>query len=204
MMPYGSRSCFAVAAMRRSISTPRMPSSVTRLLSGSAIAKSESKSLRCSTGAILSRFSAPPLNTTSCTRLGRVPEAEVVVDGRQVVGRLPIHRHENVADLETAGRRRAAGPDIRDDDPVVPRTECRRHVEVMVCMLMPISCRRSWPNCFNCRNAVRAVALGIANPRPSFPPDCERTNVLTPTTSPRMLTSGPPEFPGLIGASVWT
>ena len=29
-------------------------------------------------------------------------------------------------------------------------------------------------------------------------------NVLTPTTSPRMLTSGPPEFPGLIGASVCT
>ena len=56
----------------------------------------------------------------------------------------------------------------------------------------------------NDREAVRAVALGIAKPRPSFPPDCDRTNVLTPTTSPRMLTSGPPELPGLIGASVCT
>jgi len=53
-------------------------------------------------------------------------------------------------------------------------------------------------------DTVRVVALGIANPRPSFPPDCDMMNVLTPTTSPRMLTSGPPEFPGLIGASVCT
>ena len=27
---------------------------------------------------------------------------------------------------------------------------------------------------------------------------------LTPTTWPRRLTSGPPELPGLIAASVWT
>ena len=45
--------------------------------------------------------------------------------------------------------------------------------------------------------------LGIANPSPSFPPDCDRIKVFTPTTSPSTFTSGPPEFPGLIGASVW-
>ena len=28
--------------------------------------------------------------------------------------------------------------------------------------------------------------------------------VLTPMTSPRVLTSGPPEFPGLSAASVWS
>jgi len=28
-------------------------------------------------------------------------------------------------------------------------------------------------------------------------------NVLMPMTSPWMFTSGPPELPGLIGASVW-
>ena len=27
-------------------------------------------------------------------------------------------------------------------------------------MLIPISCRRRWPYCFNCLNAVRAVAAG--------------------------------------------
>ena len=68
---------------------------------------------------------------------------------------------------------------------------------VIVCMLMPISCRRSWPYCFSCRNTVRTVALGIAKPSPSLPPDCDTMNVLTPTTSPRMLTSGPPELPGI-------
>ena len=75
---------------------------------------------------------------------------------------------------------------------------------VIVWMLMPTSWRRSWPYCLNCLNTVLTVALGIAKPRPSLPPDCDRMNVLTPTTSPRMLTSGPPEFPGLIGASVCT
>ena len=35
-----------------------------------------------------------------------------------------------------------------------------------------------------------------------LPPDCLRMNVLTPTPSPSALTSGPPELPGLIGASV--
>ena len=69
---------------------------------------------------------------------------------------------------------------------------------------MPTSCRRRWPYCRSWRNTVLAVALGMAKPRPSFPPDCDMMNVLTPTTSPRMLTSGPPELPGLIGASVCT
>ena len=74
---------------------------------------------------------------------------------------------------------------------------------VIVCTPMPMSCRRICPYCFSCLNTVRTVADGIAKPRPSLPPDGEMMNVLTPTTSPWMLTSGPPEFPGLIGASVW-
>jgi len=70
-------------------------------------------------------------------------------------------------------------------------------------MLIPISWRRSCPYFTNWRKTVRAVAHGMAKPSPSLPPDCEMMNVLTPTTSPRVLTSGPPELPGLIGASVW-
>ena len=46
---------------------------------------------------------------------------------------------------------------------------------------------------------VRVGALiGIASPRPT-----PATAVLTPTTSPRPLTSAPPELPGLSAASVW-
>jgi hypothetical protein len=45
---------------------------------------------------------------------------------------------------------------------------------------------------------------GIAKPTPAFacvPPDA--ICALTPTTSPFRLSSGPPELPGLIAASVW-
>ena len=38
---------------------------------------------------------------------------------------------------------------------------------------------------------------------PTLPPERERMALLMPTTSPDMLTSGPPELPGLMAASVW-
>ncbi len=40
------------------------------------------------------------------------------------------------------------------------------------------------------------------NPIPSLPPDWENISVLIPMTFPFVSTSGPPLFPGLIGASV--
>jgi hypothetical protein len=43
----------------------------------------------------------------------------------------------------------------------------------------------------------------MAKPIPSDPPIRLTMAVLMPTTSPAMLTSGPPEFPGLMAASVW-
>ena len=54
-----------------------------------------------------------------------------------------------------------------------------------------------------------AVLIGIANPRPILPawPSAPVFNdaiaELTPITCPSAFTNGPPEFPGLIGASVW-
>jgi hypothetical protein len=48
-----------------------------------------------------------------------------------------------------------------------------------------------------------AMLDGIENPIPTLPPERERMALLMPTTSPDMLTSGPPEFPGLMAASVW-
>ena len=38
---------------------------------------------------------------------------------------------------------------------------------------------------------------------PTLPPDCEAICELTPITRPLASSSGPPELPGLIGASVW-
>ena len=44
---------------------------------------------------------------------------------------------------------------------------------------------------------------GIAKPTPSEPPDSLSIWALTPTTRPLPSSSGPPEFPWLIAASVW-
>ena len=52
---------------------------------------------------------------------------------------------------------------------------------------------------------ARALAIGIT--KPMFDACCwpllAATAVLMPTTSPAALTSGPPELPELIAASVW-
>ena len=44
---------------------------------------------------------------------------------------------------------------------------------------------------------------GMAKPMPIEPPDLEKIAVLMPTRRPSMVTSAPPELPGLIAASVW-
>ena len=52
-------------------------------------------------------------------------------------------------------------------------------------------------------------SMGMAKPRPMEPPcslvlwDAVRIEELMPTTAPVMSTSGPPELPGLMAASVW-
>src|SRR5258706_1342214 len=47
---------------------------------------------------------------------------------------------------------------------------------------------------------LAALAIGMANPRPSA---LDAVAVLTPTTWPIASRSGPPLLPGLIAASVW-
>src|SRR3954447_2632547 len=59
--------------------------------------------------------------------------------------------------------------------------------------------RRTRPSVINDPTMRRvAVLIGTARPRPT-----PATAVLTPTTSPRPVTSAPPELPGLRAASVW-
>jgi hypothetical protein len=48
----------------------------------------------------------------------------------------------------------------------------------------------------------RARLIGMAKPRPIEPPLGEKIELLTPITSPAAFTRGPPEFPGLMAASV--
>ena len=47
---------------------------------------------------------------------------------------------------------------------------------------------------------ARTLSTGMAKPRPWAP---ARMAVLMPMSSPRIFRSGPPELPGLMGASVW-
>ena len=52
--------------------------------------------------------------------------------------------------------------------------------------------------------AIDATVLeGMEKPMPSLPPDSLLICVLTPTTWPAALRSGPPELPWLMAASVW-
>jgi hypothetical protein len=46
------------------------------------------------------------------------------------------------------------------------------------------------------------VLDGMANPIPANSPVEEKIAVFIPTTSPLRFNNGPPELPGLIGASV--
>ena len=48
-----------------------------------------------------------------------------------------------------------------------------------------------------------ATSTGMAKPTPSLPPEAEAMAVLIPMTLALASASGPPELPGLIGASVW-
>lgn len=51
-------------------------------------------------------------------------------------------------------------------------------------------------------NRVRITAWGMAKPIPWLDPVLDRIALGTPIKLPCMLTSAPPEFPGLIEASV--
>src|SRR5438128_6249472 len=47
------------------------------------------------------------------------------------------------------------------------------------------------------------VLDGIGNPIPENSPVDEKIAEFIPTTSPLIFSKGPPELPGLIGASIW-
>ena len=68
---------------------------------------------------------------------------------------------------------------------------------------MPIRARWTLPSLMSWSATLAAMSIGTAKPMPSLPRPPVTIAEFTPMTSPLMLTSGPPELPGLIGASVW-
>ena len=75
---------------------------------------------------------------------------------------------------------------------------------VTSCAITPRYARVTFPVLTIWSITLRATATGTAKPMPWLPDDpWARMAVLIPINSPRSFTSAPPEFPGLIDASVW-
>ena len=71
--------------------------------------------------------------------------------------------------------------------------------------LMPMKACSTWPLAISCWATSWAVSIGTAKPIPTLPSDWPPDSIweLIPITRPSESSSGPPELPGLIGASVW-
>ena len=74
--------------------------------------------------------------------------------------------------------------------------------------LMSAICTPNTARCtteYSLRSATTllTIEIGTANEYPVYEPVCEAIAVLMPISSPRVLTSAPPELPGFTAASVW-
>ena len=63
--------------------------------------------------------------------------------------------------------------------------------------------RLTTPSSSRSSTMFMAMLIGMAKPMPAFMPERDKMAVLMPMTRPRESTSGPPELPGLMEASVW-
>ena len=70
--------------------------------------------------------------------------------------------------------------------------------------LMPSHAYSYVPCAIRSGATIFAMSMGTANPTPEFAPVLLTICVLMPMTRPRRSSSGPPELPGLMGASVCT
>ncbi len=81
---------------------------------------------------------------------------------------------------------------------VSPSARCKAGVTSV--RVTPMKPRDTRPALFNCGSTATAWLIGTAKPMLLVR---ELTAALMPTTSPRVLISGPPLLPKLIAASVW-
>src|SRR6185369_15525270 len=73
---------------------------------------------------------------------------------------------------------------------------------VISCTSTPIQPRVTLPDLTICSSTILPVETGIAKPMPIDPPEREKMAVLMPIRLPEASMSAPPEFPGLMAASV--
>ena len=105
--------------------------------------------------------------------------------------RLAVDRDDLVAGLQPA---RAAGP-VRSSAAIEHAVSSRSSTET------PSQPRSIEPLASNWATTRLTVSLGMAKPMPTEAPVGETMTELTPMTWPSILNTGPPELPGLIGAS---
>jgi len=117
--------------------------------------------------------------------------------------------------ITSPGRRpaRAAGPPgVTDRTPgALAGPICAPTPAKLVLMSAPRTACAARPDRISSVATSRAWLIGIANPSPMLPPSAPVSGsppsvsmaALTPMTCAWAFTSGPPELPGLIGASVW-
>jgi hypothetical protein len=59
------------------------------------------------------------------------------------------------------------------------------------------------PSRMSCPAMRLTTSTGMAKPIPADAPDPDMIALFTPMSRPALSSNGPPELPGLIGASVW-
>jgi hypothetical protein len=59
------------------------------------------------------------------------------------------------------------------------------------------------PSRMSCPAMRLPTSTGMAKPIPADAPDQDMIALFTPMSRPALSSNGPPELPGLIGASVW-
>lgn len=101
------------------------------------------------------------------------------------------------------GGRRTVFDAADDGARTVGEFECLREVwrEVLYSNADAASPTSPWS--ISCFITDDTMAMGTAKPMPTLPPAGAMIAVLMPTSLPSVVTSAPPELPGLVEASVW-
>ena len=196
---------------RRSGHRPRRPAAATRR--DPAVRQRRDLTARRSSLVGLSRPCASSVTSTVCCSPSRTT-VELDRLARPVAADRDDER-DAVGDARLARPRRSGHPARRPaSDAGVPEGTSATVAPLVlvppVLTLAPMTGYSALPVSRICPAVIRTCSIGIAKPTPMLPasppipPPVVAIAEFTPTTWPRRLTSGPPELPGLIAASVCT
>ena len=120
-----------------------------------------------------------------------------------VFDRFAVQGQDDVLCFQARFLRRSVREDVRDQNAMVGAESAQQVRLVVLVPAIPMDPRVTRPDRMMSLYTFTAMFIGSAKPMPWYPPLCVAIMVLTPITSPRMFSSGPPLLPGLMAASVW-